>query len=380
VQPGTASDHDRGCIIDAAYGCLYEPHTGPIPVAAILLRAGVSTRAFYRHFESKDELFLAMLRQESDALAGRLDRIVDEVPGAPADQLKAWIGHMFGWMHDAELRMHLTVIDSDEVRAAKGYRETREQAHADRERSLVGILRRGRDDSSFPLADPECDAVAISAVVARVMVAQSPGDEQRLQRSLAWTLEFALRAVGADPEGRRPAMSSRRPDGLFGKVALTRGVAMPSITPSLWFDNNLEEAAQFYTSIFPNSSIETFERYTEAGPGTPGDVVSGMFVLDGTRFCGINGGPEFQFTEAVSFMVECKDQDEVDYYWDRLVDGGEESQCGWLKDRFGLSWQIVPTRLFELTGDPDRARAAAATKAMLGMRKIVIAQLEAAVR
>jgi AcrR family transcriptional regulator len=198
VQPDTASDHDRGCIIDAAYGCLYEPHTGPIPVAAILQRAGVSTRAFYRHFESKDELFLAMLREESDALACRLDRIVDEVSDAPADQLKAWIGHMFGWMHDAELRMHLTVIDSDEVRAAKGYRETREQAHADRERSLVGILRRGRDDGSFPLADPACDAVAISAVVARVMAAQSPGDEQRLQRSLTWVLEFAFRALGAD--------------------------------------------------------------------------------------------------------------------------------------------------------------------------------------
>jgi predicted 3-demethylubiquinone-9 3-methyltransferase (glyoxalase superfamily) len=155
---------------------------------------------------------------------------------------------------------------------------------------------------------------------------------------------------------------------------------MPSITPSLWFDNNLDEAAHFYTSVFPNSRIETFERYTEAGPGTPGDVVSGTFVLDGTRFIGINGGPQFPFTEAVSFLVECKDQDEVDYYWVRLVDGGEESQCGWLKDRFGLSWQIVPTRLFELTGDPDPARAAAATKAMLGMRKIVIAELEAAVR
>ena len=118
---------------------------------------------------------------------------------------------------------------------------------------------------------------------------------------------------------------------------------MPSITPSLWFDNNLEEAAQFYTSVFPNSRIESFERYTEAGPGTPGDVVSGTFVLDGHRFIGINGGPQFPFSEAVSFLVECKDQDEVDYYWDRLVEGGEESQCGWLKDRFGLSWQIVPT-------------------------------------
>ena len=108
-------------------------------------------------------------------------------------------------------------------------------------------------------------------------------------------------------------------------------------------------------------------------------MVSGTFVLDGTRFIGINGGPQFPFTEAVSFLVECNDQDEVDYYWVRLVDGGEESQCGWLKDRFGLSWQIVPTRLFELIDDPDPARAAAATKAMLGMRKIVIAELEAAV-
>jgi AcrR family transcriptional regulator len=197
VQPDIASDDDRGCIIDAAYGCLSEPHTGPIPVAAILQRAGVSTRAFYRHFESKDELFLAMLRQEGDALADRLDRIVDK-PGAPVDQLKEWIRQMFGWMHDAELRMHLTVIDSDEVRAAKGYRETRERAHADRERSLVEILRRGRTDGTFPLADPERDAIAISAVIGREMANQSLDDEQRLQRSLDWMLEFALRALGAE--------------------------------------------------------------------------------------------------------------------------------------------------------------------------------------
>jgi AcrR family transcriptional regulator len=198
VQPETASDDDRGCIIDAAYSCLSEPHSGPIPVAAILQRAGVSTRAFYRHFGSKDELFLALLRQESDALADRLDRIAVEVPGAPVDQLKAWIGQMFGWMHDEELRMHLTVIDSDEVRTARGYRETRERAHADRERSLVEILWRGRKDGSFPLADPDHDAVAISAVISREMVNQSPGDERRLQRSLDWVLEFALRALGAE--------------------------------------------------------------------------------------------------------------------------------------------------------------------------------------
>jgi len=153
---------------------------------------------------------------------------------------------------------------------------------------------------------------------------------------------------------------------------------MPSITPPLWFDNNLEEAARFYVSIFPNSSVERLHRYTEAGPGTPGEVVSGTFVLDGTRFIGINGGPMFRFSEAVSFTIHCGDQAEVDYYWDRLVDGGQESQCGWLTDRFGLSWQIVPDRLIELTSDPDPVRATAATKAMLGMRKIVIAELEAA--
>jgi predicted 3-demethylubiquinone-9 3-methyltransferase (glyoxalase superfamily) len=150
---------------------------------------------------------------------------------------------------------------------------------------------------------------------------------------------------------------------------------MPSITPSLWFDGNLEEAAQFYTAIFPNSSIEQLNRYNDAGPGTPGEVVSAMFVLDGTRFIGINGGPEFPFSEAVSFMIHCRDQNEVDYYWNRLVDGGKQSQCGWLK-----SWQVVPNRLFELIGDSDPARAAAATKAMLGMRKIVIAELEDAAR
>jgi AcrR family transcriptional regulator len=202
VQPESGNDDDRGCIIDAAYSCLSEPHSGPIPVAAILQRAGVSTRAFYRHFESKDELFLALLRQESDALADRLDRIVDETAD-PIGQLEAWISGMFGWMHDEEMRMHLTVIDSDEVRAAKGYRETRERAHADRERSLVEILRRGRADGSFPQADPEHDAIAISAVISREMVNQMPGDEARLQRSLDWVLEFALRALGAEGTVRR---------------------------------------------------------------------------------------------------------------------------------------------------------------------------------
>ena len=154
---------------------------------------------------------------------------------------------------------------------------------------------------------------------------------------------------------------------------------MPAITPSLWFDNDLEDAIAFYSAIFPNSSLESIERYTDAGPGTPGEVVSATFTLDGQRFIGINGGPAFPFTEAVSFTIACRDQDEVDYYWDRLVAGGQESQCGWLKDRHGLSWLVVPDRLIELTTDSDPAKAAAATKAMLGMRKIVIAELEDAV-
>ena len=125
---------------------------------------------------------------------------------------------------------------------------------------------------------------------------------------------------------------------------------MPSITPSLWFDHDLEEAARFYTSIFPNSHIEGFNRTTEAGPGEPGSVLSGSFVLDGTRFIGINGGPHFRFSEAVSFTIHCADQDEVDYYWDRLTDGGTVvmplekapwgDSFGMLTDRFGVPWMV----------------------------------------
>ncbi|MBF4160914.1 VOC family protein [Nocardioides acrostichi] len=152
------------------------------------------------------------------------------------------------------------------------------------------------------------------------------------------------------------------------------------IQPCLWFDDQLEEAAHFYAAIFPNSSVGHLSRYSEAGPGEPGTVMAGEFTLDGLTFKAINGGPMFSFTEAVSFSVSCADQAEVDHYWTSLLEGGgQESMCGWLKDRFGLSWQIVPTRLYELMSDPDPARASAAAQAMLGMQRIVVADLEAAV-
>lgn len=156
-------------------------------------------------------------------------------------------------------------------------------------------------------------------------------------------------------------------------------VSRTTITPCLWFADELEEAARFYTSIFPQSSIGHLTRRPAAGSGEPGTVLAGEFTIAGLTFRAINGGEApFRFTEAISFSVTCRDQSEVDYYWDSLVDGGEESVCGWLKDRYGLSWQIVPARLYELVSDPDPARAAAAHRAMLGMRRIVIADLEAA--
>jgi predicted 3-demethylubiquinone-9 3-methyltransferase (glyoxalase superfamily) len=155
---------------------------------------------------------------------------------------------------------------------------------------------------------------------------------------------------------------------------------MPNgITPNLWFDRDAEEAAEFYCSVFPNSRILGMQRYPEGGPGTPGEVMVISWELDGTKFTGINGGPEFRFDEAVSFEIRCSDQDEVDYYWENLIaDGGEESQCGWLKDRYGLSWQVVPEGMPEVFGDDDPERAQRAMQAMLKMRKLDIAAIERA--
>jgi predicted 3-demethylubiquinone-9 3-methyltransferase (glyoxalase superfamily) len=154
---------------------------------------------------------------------------------------------------------------------------------------------------------------------------------------------------------------------------------MPKVTPFLWFDTQAEEAAELYTSIFPNSRITQVARYGETGPGTPGAVMTVAFELDGQRFVALNGGPQYRFTEAVSFQIDCETQDEVDHYWSKLVEGGgEEGPCGWLKDRYGLSWQVVPNALPRLLSDPDRAKAQRVMARMLEMRKLVIEELEAA--
>ncbi|MDP2713095.1 MAG: VOC family protein [Solirubrobacteraceae bacterium] len=150
------------------------------------------------------------------------------------------------------------------------------------------------------------------------------------------------------------------------------------IIPNLWFDGESVEAAEFYTSIFPNSRIVSVAHYSEAGPGTAGSVMTVEFELDGQRIVAINGGPQFTFSEAVSLQIDCADEDEVDHYWERLTDGGEEGQCGWLKDRYGLSWQVVPAGMDELFAGPDPQRAARAMQTMFGMRKLDLAALHSA--
>jgi len=153
------------------------------------------------------------------------------------------------------------------------------------------------------------------------------------------------------------------------------------ITPNLWFDGNAEDAAEFYVSVFKgDSKVVGKTHYPENSPGETGTVMTVDFVLDGQRFTGINGGPQFTFDEAISFAITCADQDEVDTYWEQLSAGGTEGPCGWVKDKFGLSWQVVPEGMEELFADPDRAKADRAMQAMLQMGKLDIAALEAAAR
>ena len=153
---------------------------------------------------------------------------------------------------------------------------------------------------------------------------------------------------------------------------------MQKITPFLWFDTQAEEAAKFYVSVFPKSRILKTARYGDAGPGPKGSVMTVEFELDGQRMIALNGGPHFKFTEALSLSVSCKDQKEVDRYWTKLSQGGEQGPCGWLKDRYGLSWQVNPTILGKLIASPDAKKAKRVMEAMLKMRKIDIAALKAA--
>ena len=153
---------------------------------------------------------------------------------------------------------------------------------------------------------------------------------------------------------------------------------MPRITPNLWFDTQGVEAAEFYVSIFPNSKVTNITRYGENAPRPAGSVLTVDFVLDGQEYTAINGGPEFKFDEAISLLINCADQAEIDYYWDKLTEGGEEGPCGWLKDKFGLSWQVCPVGWQDMLNDPDKGRAERAMTAMFGMKKLDLAALQAA--
>lgn len=154
---------------------------------------------------------------------------------------------------------------------------------------------------------------------------------------------------------------------------------MQKISPFLWFNGQAEEAANHYVNVFKNAKINHVARYGENMPMPAGTAMTVSFELDGLKFTALNGGPHFTFNESVSFVIDCKDQDEVDYYWESLLaGGGTESQCGWLKDKFGLSWQVVPRRLIELASDADKAKAGRAMQAMMGMVKINVAELERA--
>jgi predicted 3-demethylubiquinone-9 3-methyltransferase (glyoxalase superfamily) len=153
---------------------------------------------------------------------------------------------------------------------------------------------------------------------------------------------------------------------------------MQRITPFLWFDRDAEEAAQFYVSIFKNSKMGTVNRYGDHGPGPKGSVMIAAFQIDGQEFLALNGGPQFKFTPAVSFVVNCETQEEVDHYWEKLSLGGMKQQCGWLQDKFGVSWQIVPTALARLMSDPNREKTSRVMGALMQMTKIEIQRLEQA--
>ena len=198
MPPRSRLDADeRTAIIRAAYACLSAPHAGPVSLAAILDGAGLSTRAFYRHFGSKDELFLAMLRRDSEAVARRLKTLAELTPGGPVAQLRAWVDHILGLAYDPQSRTHAVVLGSDEVRLAKGYRDADAQLRAGRERVLADLLRRGRDEGLFPLARPDLDAAAIHALVDRAFAAPTLDVAPQREQLVDYIVDFALRALGA---------------------------------------------------------------------------------------------------------------------------------------------------------------------------------------
>jgi len=167
-------------------------------------------------------------------------------------------------------------------------------------------------------------------------------------------------------------------DGAPGIIAIEGESSMQKIMPFLWFDDNAEEAMKFYTSIFKNSKIGKVRRYGEAGPGPKGSVMTGTFQIEGQEFVALNGGPHYKFTPAISFFVDCETQKEVDELWEKLSAGGEVMQCGWLKDKFGISWQIIPKALGELLGDKDPQKSQRVMKAMMKMIKIDVERLRRA--
>jgi len=175
-----------------------------------------------------------------------------------------------------------------------------------------------------------------------------------------------------------PAVIRLIEDSTYDTERTPTMATLSKITPCLWFDTEAEDAANFYTGIFANSRVSKVLHYGSAGPRPEGMVMVVNFELDGQEFVALNGGPEFTFNEAISFQVDCESQEEVDNFWTKLSESGEEGPCGWLKDKFGLSWQIVPTVMDELIADPDPDRAQRAMKAMMGMGKLDIAELEAA--
>jgi predicted 3-demethylubiquinone-9 3-methyltransferase (glyoxalase superfamily) len=189
-------------------------------------------------------------------------------------------------------------------------------------------------------------------------------------------VDFAVARSSCTARQALPAQSAPR---LVAVVQAKEGVTdMDKITPFLWFDHQAEEAATFYTSIFKNSRILSVARYGETGPGPKGSVMTVAFQLDGKEFAALNGGPQFKFTEAVSFVVNCVTQEEVDHLWDKLSAGGQQVQCGWLKDKYGLSWQIIPVVLREMLNNPDPAKSRRVMQTMMQMKKIDIAGLKKA--